>query len=55
MTKSDALYLAQSCPEIPWADGDFHALRDAGRRVIRVCLGDDVPGGLTALEAAVRG
>lgn len=26
MTKSDALFLAQNCPEVPWADGDFHAL-----------------------------
>ena len=37
------------------ADGDFQALQDAGRRVIRVCFGDDVAAGLRALEAAVRG
>jgi transaldolase/glucose-6-phosphate isomerase len=35
------------------ADGDFRALTAAGRRVVRICLGDDVPGGLAALEAAV--
>jgi len=36
------------------ADGDFQALRDAGRRVLRVHLGDDTRGGLAALEAFVR-
>jgi len=35
------------------ADGDHRALVDGGRRVVRVCLGDDVPGGLANLEAAV--
>ncbi len=35
------------------ADGDFQALKDAGRRVIRVCLGDDTAGGLATLETVV--
>jgi transaldolase/glucose-6-phosphate isomerase len=37
------------------ADGDFQALRDAGRRVLRVHLGDDAERGLAALEAFIRG
>ena len=36
------------------ADGDHQALTAAGRRVMRVCLGDDVPGGLAALERALE-
>jgi transaldolase/glucose-6-phosphate isomerase len=36
------------------ADGDFQALAASGRRVIRVCLGDDVTGGLAAIEGALR-
>jgi transaldolase/glucose-6-phosphate isomerase len=36
------------------ADGDFQALRDAGRRVVRVHLGGDARGGLAALEAFIR-
>jgi len=35
------------------ADGDHRALVDTERRVVRVCLGDDVLGGLANLEAAV--
>lgn len=35
------------------ADGDYQALVDTGRRVVRVCLGDDVDGGLHNLESAV--
>jgi len=35
------------------ADGDYRALVDSGRRVVRVCLGADVPGGLAILESAV--
>jgi transaldolase/glucose-6-phosphate isomerase len=35
------------------ADGDFQALRDAGRRVLRLHLGGDPEAGLAALEAAV--
>ena len=35
------------------ADGDHQALVDNDRRVVRVCLGDDVPGGLANLEDAV--
>jgi transaldolase/glucose-6-phosphate isomerase len=37
------------------ADGDYQALVDTGRRVIRVCLGDDVSGGLANLEAMLGG
>jgi transaldolase / glucose-6-phosphate isomerase len=37
------------------ADGDFRALSGAGRRVVRVCLGDDVESGLANLQAALRG
>jgi transaldolase/glucose-6-phosphate isomerase len=37
------------------ADGDFQALRDAGRRVLRVHLGGDPEAGLAALEAAISG
>ena len=36
------------------ADGDYRALTGAGRRVVRVCLGDDVAGGLANLQAALR-
>ncbi|MEE9298458.1 MAG: glucose-6-phosphate isomerase [Acidimicrobiia bacterium] len=36
------------------ADGDHRALQGAGRTVTRVCLGDDVPAGLKALEEALR-
>jgi transaldolase/glucose-6-phosphate isomerase len=36
------------------ADGDHLALADAGRPVLRVCLGDDVADGLTTLERALR-
>jgi transaldolase/glucose-6-phosphate isomerase len=36
------------------ADGDYGALAAQGRRVIRVCVGDDVPGGLANLAAALR-
>lgn len=35
------------------ADGDHQALTDADRRVLRVCLGDDVAGGLEALAVAL--
>ncbi len=35
------------------ADGDHQALVDTERRVVRVCLGDDVAGGLANLEGAV--
>jgi len=35
------------------ADGDHQALVDSDRRVVRVCLGDDVAGGLANLEGAV--
>jgi transaldolase/glucose-6-phosphate isomerase len=35
------------------ADGDHQALVDTDRRVIRVCLDDDVAGGLANLESAV--
>jgi transaldolase/glucose-6-phosphate isomerase len=35
------------------ADGDHQALVDTDRRVMRVCLGDDVGGGLANLEGAV--
>jgi len=34
-------------------DGDHQALVDTDRRVMRVCLGDDVAGGLANLEGAV--
>jgi len=37
------------------ADGDHQALADGGRRVLRVCLGDDVTGGLAAIEEVLRG
>jgi transaldolase/glucose-6-phosphate isomerase len=37
------------------ADGDYRALSDADRRVMRICLGDDVAGGLANLQAALRG
>ncbi len=37
------------------ADGDYQALAGAGRRVLRVCLGDDVAGGLAAIEEVLRG
>ena len=30
------------------------ALTAAGRRVLRVCLGDDIPGGLAAIEEALN-
>jgi len=36
------------------ADGDHQALTAAGRRVLRVCLGDDTPGGLAAIEEALN-
>ena len=37
------------------ADGDYQALAATGRPVLRVCLGDDVPGGLAALEQSLGG
>jgi transaldolase/glucose-6-phosphate isomerase len=37
------------------ADGDHQALAAAGRRVLRICLGDDVAGGLAAIEEVLRG
>jgi len=37
------------------ADGDHQALTGGGRRVLRVCLGDDVTGGLTAIEEVLHG
>ncbi len=36
------------------ADGDYRALEGAGRRVLRVCMGDDVAAGLAALKEALR-
>jgi len=36
------------------ADGDHQALTAARRRVLRVCLGDDTPGGLAAIEEALN-
>jgi transaldolase/glucose-6-phosphate isomerase len=36
------------------ADGDYLALAAGGRRVLRVCVGDDVPGGLENLADAMR-
>jgi len=36
------------------AIGDLNALRDVGRRVVRVDIGEDVPGGLEALEQAIE-
>ena len=37
------------------ADGDYRALVDAGRRVIRVCLGNDVAGGLVTIDRCIHG
>jgi len=37
------------------ADGDYQALTNGGRTVVRVCLGDDVAGGLASLVASVEG
>ena len=35
------------------ADGDHQALTEVGRHVLRICLGDDIDGGLDALVEAV--
>ena len=37
------------------ADGDYQALVDAGRRILRIDLGADVTGGLEELTVAIRG
>jgi transaldolase/glucose-6-phosphate isomerase len=39
--------------ELSQAQGDFRVLVERGRRTLRIHLGDDVAGGLAALEAAV--
>lgn len=41
--------------ELAQAQGDFRVLVERGRRTLRIHLGDDVTGGLAALESAVVG